>query len=51
MADRRSERLANAGRQLGKPVRKPKKKFDVEKISPERMDEINKAGKKLWGTK
>ena len=51
MADRRSERLANAGRQMGKPVRKPKKKFSPKNISPERQEEINKAAEDLWGTK
>ena len=52
MADRRSERLANASGLMGKPVRKkPKKKFDPKKISPERQEEINKAAEELWGTK
>lgn len=51
MGDRRSDRLANAGRHMGKPVGKPKKKFKPKDISPERMEEIQKAGDKLWGTK
>jgi len=53
MGDRRSDRLANAGRQMGKPVRKPKpkKEFDPKDMSPERKAEIAKAAEELWGTK
>jgi len=51
LSEREIQRLANAGRHMGKPVRKPKKKFDPKKISPERQEEIDKAAEELWGKK
>lgn len=51
MGDRRSDRLENAGRYLGKPIRKKKKKKkDPPELTPERMEEIQKAADELWGT-